>query len=383
MTACHRHGKHVHFSATRTHGGASTDADDSVRVALTADHLVLLCSTAVHIVRWCSSDPQMSADWERFAPYFTKAFPHGMTRAECEKLIKNGMACSSSTVANLLRALGLSDEPIPCETFLRKVFLLRRVFMSCHQSELSHVQYTQLDDNCHKLIAKASTCSSNVSQTSIPLGVRSVNVPCYGSIPRALAEMMTDDMFANGFRRLGVERPSFRLDTCLPRKNMERVIHKCDIATTTLNVQETDKDAFARVKSFAEKFCRVGHLEGVHRFRMEQWVGQHVPDNFKDTCLSIVCSATLEVDDAIEAQVRAYEIREIKDGKEETNTLEQASLRWLGRALVGFLATKSLHRLGQPHLRHERHRTRAGHVRATHRARDSRFSPRDQEACRW
>ena len=173
-----------------------------------------------------------------------------MTRAQCVSFIKILMACSSSTAANLLRGKGLSDEPTPCETFLRKVFLLRQVFMSCHQSELSHFQYTQLDDNCHNLIAKASTCSSNISQTSIPLGVRGVNVPCCGSIPRALAEMMTDDI-------------------TFAQKIMERVIHMCDIATATLNVQETDKDAFARVKSFAGKFCRVGPQEGVHRFRME------------------------------------------------------------------------------------------------------------------
>jgi len=207
--------------------------------------------------------------------------------------------------------------------------------MSCHQSELSHVQYTQLDDNCHNLIAKASTCSSNISQTSIPPGVRGVNVPCYGSIPRALAEMMTDDMFANGFRRLGVERPSYRLDT-FAQKKMERVIHMCDIATTTLNIQETDKDAFARVKSFAEKFAELDPWKVSTDSEWKQWVGQHVPDNYEDNLSFDRLLSNFGVDDAIAAQVRAYEIREIKDGKEETNTLEQASLRWLGKALVGF-----------------------------------------------
>lgn len=42
------------------------------------------------------------------------------------------------------------------------------------------------------------------------------------------------------------------------------------------------------------------------------------------------------VDDDTARAIRAHEITEEKDGKKDTNTLEQHSLRWLGKALVGF-----------------------------------------------
>jgi hypothetical protein len=182
---------------------------------------------------------------------------------------------------------------------------------------------------------KASTCKFNTAQRPVQDKVRGVDVPCFGSILGALAEMMLDDIFKDLFSTLGNERPSYQLDTFVQKK-MGKVIQMCDIAADTFKVEGPNKDAFNKVREFADGFAKLDPKTVPTAADWKKWIGQYVPDNYEDNLSFDRMLSIFGVDDATAAAIRAHEISEEKDGKVETSVLEQSSLRWLGKALVGF-----------------------------------------------
>jgi len=273
-------------------------------------------------------------DLETFLPYFNQAFPDGMTFKQCAKVVSLFMenTTNDGAIASLLQSLGVSGGRVSNETFLKKVFC-RNMFVSCQQTELLHDKYAELaDDN---MVAIASTCKFNITQKSVPQGVQGRDVPCYGSIPNALAEMMLDDVFQKYFKRLQAERPSYTLDSFVQKK-MGKVTQMCNLATTELKVRGPDKDAFDKVRLFADAFAKLDPKTVTTEAQWKQWVSQYVPDDYQDNLSFDRMLSNFGVDDDTARAVREHEITEEKDGKKDTNTLEQHSLRWLGKALTGF-----------------------------------------------
>ena len=59
------------------------------------------------------------------------------------------------------------------------------------------------------------------------------------------------------------------------------------------------------------------------------------PDNYEENLSFDRMLSVFGVDNATTAAIQAHEISEKKDGTVETSFLEQFSLRWLGKALIG------------------------------------------------
>jgi hypothetical protein len=269
---------------------------------------------------------------DEFLPIYEKAFPEGMSYQVCVNVVTLLLKVDVETANKFLRHLGIIEH-VPCATFLERVFPTVRIFLSCQQTELSQAKFAELArDNT---VVKASTCKFNVTQRKVPDVVEGVDTPCFGSIPGALAELMLEGVFKGYFEKLGVKRPSYELDTFVQKK-MGKVQKMCEIATNELHVQGSDKDAFEKIKSFADSFAKLDPSKVTTVSSWEQWIKHHVPDNYQDNLGFDRLLSIFGVADATAARVRSHEITLQNDGKEETDTLEQFSMRWLSKALVGF-----------------------------------------------
>merc|ERR1712136_611923 len=85
------------------------------------------------------------------------------------------------------------------------------------------------------------------------------------------------------------------------------VTRMCDIAEDKFKIEGPNKDAFNKVREFADGFGKLDPGTVPTAADWKKWIGRYVPDSYEE-----------------------------KDGKVETNNLEQFSLRWLGKALIGF-----------------------------------------------
>jgi len=193
-----------------------------------------------------------------------------------------------------------------------------RVYVSWQQTELSHIELRGLVDSDAEV--KASTCKFNVAQRPVPDLVQRVDVPCFGSILGALAEMMLDDMFKEHFSKLGNERPSYQLDTMVQKK-MGKVTRMCDIAEDKFKIEGPNKDAFNKVREFADGFGKLDPGTVPTAADWKKWIGRYVPDNYEENLSFDRMLSIFGVDDATAAAIRAHEISEE---------------RWLGKALIAF-----------------------------------------------